>query len=181
MMTDSDPDLSNHGSRVATISAYLSDFLGLGWDARRRLHVAAHLHDIGKIKVDDEVVQKPGPLNEVEWIAMKKHPLEGFRIVDGLVHPKIAATVVAHHERFDGSGYPFGLKGAEIPYAARILLVADAFDAMTSDRPYQPALSADFALSELERCAGTQFDPDVVEAMLTVATTVTRRVKVPIG
>ena len=166
MMYDTDPDLSGHGSRVATWASSLSNILGLSRDDRRRLHIAAHLHDIGKIRVDAEVVQKPGPLTAGEWAQMRRHPLEGFRIVDGLVHAGIANTVIAHHERFDGSGYPFGLRGNEIPYLARVLLVADAFDAITSDRPYQPALSVDYALSELRRCAGTQFDPEVVEAML---------------
>ncbi len=168
MMYATDPDLSGHGSRVAALSAPLADHLGIGREDRRRLHIAAHLHDLGKIRVDTGVVQKPGPLTAREWVEMRKHPLEGFRIVDGLVHHRIADTVIAHHERFDGSGYPFGLKGEEIPYLARILLVADAFDAMTSDRPYQSALPLDYALSELERCAGTQFDPDVVGAMLAV-------------
>jgi HD-GYP domain-containing protein (c-di-GMP phosphodiesterase class II) len=94
--------------------------------------------------------------------------LAGFRIVDGLVHARIADTVIAHHERFDGSGYPFGLRGNDIPYLARILLVADAYDAMTSDRPYQQALSPGYAMAELQHCAGTQFDPGVVDAMLAV-------------
>lgn len=169
MMEETDPDLSGHGSRVAGLSVLLGGCVGLDRDDRRRLHIAAHLHDIGKIRIDADVVQKPGPLNAGEWTQMRTHPLEGFWIIDGLVHSRIADTVIAHHERFDGTGYPFGLRGNEIPYLARILLVADAYDAMTSDRPYQPALSPDYALAELQRCAGTQFDPGVVEAMLAVA------------
>lgn len=169
MMIATDPDLSSHGSRVATLSASLADYLGLDRDDRRRLHIAAHLHDIGKIRIDAAVVQKPGPLTSDEWEQMRKHPLEGFRILDGLVHPGISDTVIAHHEWFDGSGYPFGLRGESIPFPARLLLVADAYDAMTSDRPYQAALSADYAFAELRRCAGTQFDPAVVEAMLAIA------------
>jgi HD-GYP domain-containing protein (c-di-GMP phosphodiesterase class II) len=169
MMYEMDPDLSGHGSRVAALAAPLADYLGLDRDDRRRLHIAAHLHDVGKIRVDACVVHKPGPLTAAEWVQMRKHPLEGFRIIDGLVHAGIADTVIAHHERFDGSGYPFGLRGDDIPYLARILLVADAYDAMTSDRPYQPALPPDHAIAELRRFAGTQFDPDVVDAMLTVA------------
>lgn len=166
MMYEMDPDLSGHGSRVAALAAPLADYLGLDRDDRRRLHIAAHLHDVGKVRIDARVVQKPGPLSTTEWVQMRRHPVEGFKIIDGLVHTGIADTVLAHHERFDGSGYPFGLRGDDIPYLARILLVADAFDAMTSDRPYQPALSADYALSELQRFAGTQFDPGVVDAML---------------
>ncbi len=168
MMYETDPDLSGHGSRVAALSAPLAEYLGITRDDRRRLHIAAHLHDVGKIRVDAGVMQKPGPLTAGEWAEMRKHPIEGFRIVDGLVHSRIADTVIAHHERFDGSGYPFGLGGNDIPYLARILLVSDAFDAMTSDRPYQPALSPDYALAELQRCAGTQFDPGVVDAMLAI-------------
>jgi HD-GYP domain-containing protein (c-di-GMP phosphodiesterase class II) len=169
MMYASDPDLSGHGSRVATFAAPLGSHLGLSRDEQRQLHVAAHLHDVGKVHVDPRVVQKPGPLTDAEWVQMRTHPVAGFRIVDGLVHATIANIVVSHHERFDGSGYPFGLQGEEIPYLARILLVADAYDAMTSHRPYQPALAPDVALAELQRCAGTQFDPQVVQAMFTVA------------
>ncbi len=169
MMYEMDPDLSGHGSRVATLAAPLAEHLGVGRDDRRRLHIAAHLHDVGKIRVDVQVVQKPGPLTASEWVQMRRHPLEGFRIVDGLVHARIADTVIAHHERFDGSGYPFGLAGDDIPYLARILLVADAYDAITSDRPYQPALSPEHAFTELHRCSGTQFDPRVVDAMLATA------------
>jgi HD-GYP domain-containing protein (c-di-GMP phosphodiesterase class II) len=169
MMGELDPDLSNHGSRVAALAAPLADYLGVCRDDSRRLHIAAHLHDVGKIRVDRSLVMKPGPLTTAEWVQMRTHPLEGFRIIDGLVDAGIADTVVAHHERFDGSGYPFGLQKDAIPYLARILLVADAYDAMTSDRPYQPALSSDHALGELQRYAGTQFDPDVVDAMLASA------------
>jgi HD-GYP domain-containing protein (c-di-GMP phosphodiesterase class II) len=181
MMYATDPDLSGHGSRVATFAAPLGHRLGLDRDERRCLHIAAHLHDVGKVHVDRRVVQKPGPLTEAEWVQMRRHPVEGFRIVDGLVHETIANIVVAHHERFDGTGYPFGLRGEEIPYLARILLVADAYDAMTSDRPYQPALAAEMALAELQRCAGTQFDPDVVEAMLAVVPVSSRRTLVSVS
>ena len=169
LMYEIDPDLSGHGSRVAKLATSLASFLGLDRDERRLLHIAAHLHDIGKTRIDTAVVEKPGPLTAAEWAQMRKHPLEGFRIVDGLVHTGIADTVIAHHERFDGNGYPLQLRGNAIPYPARILLVADAYDAMTSDRPYQAALSPDYALNELQRCAGTQLDPTVVEAMLGIA------------
>lgn len=174
MMCEMDPDLSNHGSRVAALAAPLAEYLGVSRDDGRRLHIAAHLHDVGKIRVDTHVVLKPGPLTAAEWVQMRTHPLEGFRIIDGLVDARIAETVIAHHERFDGSGYPFGLQKDAIPYLARILLVADAYDAMTSNRPYQPALSPDHALGELQRCAGTQFDPQVVDAMLAGATGIQR-------
>lgn len=169
MMWERDPDLSGHGSRVATFATPLGRHLGIDRNDLRRLHIAAHLHDVGKVRIDPVVLTKPAPLDAGEWTEMRRHPVEGFRLVDGLVHWEIADTILAHHERFDGSGYPFGLAGEEIPYLARILLVADAFDAMTSDRPYQGPVPADQALAELHRHAGTQFDPFVVEAMLVVA------------
>ncbi len=172
MMYEMDPDLSGHGSRVAILAAPLAASLGVPRDDLRRLHIAAHLHDVGKIRVDFDVVHKPGPLTPAEWVHMRRHPVEGFRIIDGLVDARIADTVIAHHERFDGRGYPFGLAENDIPFLARILLVADAFDAMTSDRPYQPALPPDHAFAELRRCAGTQFDPRVVDAMLATASSI---------
>jgi len=158
--------LADHGARVARIAATLGTKLGLDAERLRRLHVAAHLHDIGKIHIANELVNKPGPLAEGEWDEMRRHPAEGFFLLDGLVHPDIATAVLFHHERFDGTGYPYGVSGIAIPYLSRILFVADAYDAMTSWRPYQPALPAEFAMAELELHAGTQFDPAVVEAML---------------
>jgi HD-GYP domain-containing protein (c-di-GMP phosphodiesterase class II) len=157
--------LEGHGTRVARIATTLGARLGLDTEPIRRLHVAAHLHDVGKIHVDTNLVNKPGPLVEREWVEMRRHPTEGFYLLDGLVHPDIARAVLFHHERFDGGGYPFGLSGTAIPHLARILFVADAFDAMTNDRPYQQALDPDLALAEIHRCAGSQFDPQVTAAM----------------
>ncbi len=158
--------LADHGSRVARIATTLGTRIGLDTEQLRRLHVAAHLHDIGKIHITEELVNRPGPLAEDEWEEMRRHPAEGFFLLDGLVHPDIATTVLFHHERYDGTGYPYGLSGTAIPQLARILFVADAYDAMTSDRPYQPALPTDFALAELELNAGTQFDPTIVSTLL---------------
>lgn len=169
LMWEWNPYLSGHSSRVAYYADPLARRLGLDTEKRRRLHIAAHLHDVGKVRVDTAIVDKPGPLDPGEWVEMRRHPVEGFFIIDGLVHPHIAETVLSHHERFDGSGYPLGRSGTGIPHLARILLVADAYDAMTSDRPYQPALSPDHALAELQTHAGTQFDPEVVDAMVAVA------------
>ena len=158
--------LVDHGSRVARIATALGTRLALDTEQLRRLHVAAHLHDVGKIHIDNELVNKPGPLLDQEWDEMRRHPAEGFFLLDGLVHPDIAKAVLFHHERFDGDGYPYGLSGTAIPHLSRILFVADAFDAITSDRPYQPALPTEIALAELQLHAGAQFDPTVVATML---------------
>lgn len=134
------------------------------------IRLGALLHDIGKIGVPDAILHKPGPLNEEEWTLMRKHPLLGARIlgeVDGYFQV-LAQIVISHHERWDGQGYPRGLAGEEIPLAARILSVVDAYDAMVSRRPYKEPVSIAAAEAELCRCAGTQFDPAVVEVFLGV-------------
>lgn len=127
----------------------------------------AELHDVGKFAIPDAILGKPGALTDDEWELVRRHPVVGQRILaaaPALVH--LAEIVRATHERFDGRGYPDGLVGAEIPLVARVVAVCDAFDAMTANRPYRPALSAEDALAELRRCAGTQFDPAVVAAFL---------------
>jgi HD-GYP domain-containing protein (c-di-GMP phosphodiesterase class II) len=127
---------------------------------------AASLHDIGKIAIPTAVLQKPGPLDDEEWKLMRRHTLIGQRIIG--VAPalgSVAEIVRASHERLDGQGYPDGLSGNEIPLAARIIFVCDSFDAMCSVRPYQETRSASEALAELRRCAGTRYDPAVVEAL----------------
>jgi ribonuclease P protein subunit RPR2 len=121
------------------------------------------LHDAGKVGVPERILGKPGPLTAAEWRVMRTHPLIGYQIVAGIPFLKNAAEIVrSHHEMFDGSGYPEGLKRDEIPLPARVFSVVDAFDAMTTDRPYRAALSIDYALAELRKMAGTQFDPEMV-------------------
>jgi HD-GYP domain-containing protein (c-di-GMP phosphodiesterase class II) len=130
-----------------------------------QLMEAAELHDIGKVAVPDAILDKPAALDEQEWGFMRRHTILGERILTGApALREVARLVRASHERFDGRGYPDGLAGEEIPLGARIVAVCDAFDAMTSDRPYRSATSADDARRELERCAGSQFDPAVVAA-----------------
>lgn len=120
------------------------------------------LHDAGKVGIPERILNKPGPLSAAEWRVMRTHPLIGYQMLAGIPFLETAAKVVrSHHEMFDGSGYPEGLKGEEIPLAARIFSVVDAFDAMTTDRPYRAALSIDHAAGEIERMAGSQFDPEV--------------------
>ena len=164
-LQEDDPGLAAHGDRVAGFAHFIGTRLELSPERLRRLHVACTLHDIGKVDVDQKVLWKPGPLVGAEWDEIRRHPELGYRIVRGLVHAEIAETVLCHHERYDGTGYPHGRAGEDIPLLARILTAADAFDAITSDRCYQPALSVEYAMEEIRNHAGTQFDPQVVEVL----------------
>jgi HD-GYP domain-containing protein (c-di-GMP phosphodiesterase class II) len=141
----------------------------LGWDEGHlpTLRLGGLLHDVGKLTVPRRVLRKPGPLDARELALVRLHPVAGARMVAPLLRGKVALQcVLYHHEHWDGRGYPVGRRGRAIPEAARVLSVADAFDAMTSRRPYRPALTADAALAELDRCSGTQFDPVVAGAFL---------------
>jgi HD-GYP domain-containing protein (c-di-GMP phosphodiesterase class II) len=162
-----DPYSSGHAARVTAIAEVIAARLGWDEDQIDVLRIGAALHDIGKLDVPDTVLRKPGPLDEAELDHVRAHPQDGACMV-GLV-PKYRAAVPAvlhHHERWDGHGYPSGRAGTEIPIEARVLAVADAFDAMTSDRPYRRALNQGHALAELERCSGTQFDPEVIAVFI---------------
>ena len=132
------------------------------------MRLAGLLHDVGKIGVPDAILNNPSGLTDAEYDVMKRHSLLGFDIVKAADMPLEAAWVRHHHERFDGGGYPDGLAGDAIPLESRIILVADAFEAMTSDRPYRQAPGQEFALAELRRNAGAQFDPAVVAALCRV-------------
>jgi putative nucleotidyltransferase with HDIG domain len=160
-----DADTYDHSKRTVKISLLLGLECGLDPTEMRSLEFGALLHDLGKIGVPDNVLRKPGKLNDFEWAMMRRHPALGQEILSGLSFLDDAKFIVAqHHEKWDGSGYPLGLRGEEILAGARILFVADAFDAMTSDRVYRPAKSYDEAVAELDSCAGTHFDPQVVAA-----------------
>jgi HD-GYP domain-containing protein (c-di-GMP phosphodiesterase class II) len=130
------------------------------------LRVGAVLHDIGKVAVPGSILCKPAALDEEERAQIQNHSIIGGRIVRMLHGFNLEPIVRHHHERFDGKGYPWRLKGAAIPFESRVILIADTFDAMTSDRPYRRALPAEKAFNELERCSGTQFDPDLVSVAL---------------
>jgi putative nucleotidyltransferase with HDIG domain len=160
-----DFETHGHSERVVTFSLRLGHELGLDKDALRNLELGALLHDIGKIGVPDAILRKPAALNEDEWNKMKQHPHHGQMILRNIPFLENAAQLVAqHHEKWDGSGYPYGLRGEDIDLSARIFAVADAFDAIISDRVYRLGRPYKDALQELERYAGTQFDPLVVEA-----------------
>lgn len=160
-----DFETHGHSERVVTFSLRLGYELGLDKNALRDLELGALLHDIGKIGVPDAVLRKPAKLNDEEWNKMKLHPLHGQKILRNIGFLEGATRIVAqHHEKWDGSGYPTGIRGEEIDIGARIFSVVDAFDAMVSDRVYRKGCSYESALEELERFAGTQFDPLIVEA-----------------
>jgi HD-GYP domain-containing protein (c-di-GMP phosphodiesterase class II) len=159
-----DPYTAGHTSRVAQYSVRIAGALGLDDATRREIEHGALLHDIGKIGVPDAVLMKPGPLDDAEWEAMRQHPLVACAILDGVdLSPTVLSMVRHHHENLDGTGYPDHLAGDELSLPARIARVADAFDAMTSDRPYRDALSLAAARAELRRNAGTQFCPEIVD------------------
>jgi response regulator RpfG family c-di-GMP phosphodiesterase len=160
-----DQETHGHSERVVNFSLRLGQELELSAGQMRSLEFGALLHDIGKIGVPDAILRKPAKLTEEEWTLMREHPSHGQRILGGIDFLEGASKVVAqHHEKWDGSGYPLGLKGEEVDLCARIFAVADAFDAMVSDRVYRTGRSYEAALAELETCAGVQFDPRVVEA-----------------
>lgn len=156
-----------HSARVAHYSKILGQELGLSDSALEELEMAALFHDIGKIGVPDNVLNKPTRLDENEFKIMKSHPENSGQILNELEFFKsLAPGARHHHERYDGRGYPDGLKGENIPLAARVILIADTFDAMTSTRPYRKGLAYEIAYSELREFAGTQFDPVLVEKFI---------------
>ena len=158
-----------HSRRVVGYSLTLARSHGVPESQLRDIEHGVLLHDIGKIGIPDGILLKPGPLGPEEWKIMRTHPELGRRLVERISFLRGAVPIVYHHhERWDGTGYPGGLKGEVIPLGARVFAVADAFDAMTFDRPYSVAVSFDAARREIERCAGTHFDPAVVETFLKI-------------
>jgi putative nucleotidyltransferase with HDIG domain len=165
-----DAETHKHSRDVVDLSLAVADALGLDAPEWRVVELSALLHDVGKVAVPREVLDKPGPLDERDWALMHRHTIDGQRMVEGADKSLaiIGHVVRCSHEGWDGRGYPDGLAGEAIPLAARIVAVADAYSAMTSDRPYRRALSEGRARRELWAHAGTQFDPAVVDAALAV-------------
>jgi HD-GYP domain-containing protein (c-di-GMP phosphodiesterase class II) len=157
----------SHSRGVVELSLGVADKLGLDLRQRRDVEFAALLHDVGKIAVPKEIVNKDGPLDEEEWRIMRRHTIEGEEMLNrvGGVLSGVGRIVRSSHEHYDGSGYPDGLAGEQIPIEARVVTCCDAFSAMTTTRPYRKAMSFEAAIAELRACAGTQFDPRVAEAL----------------
>ncbi|QLA20181.1 HD domain-containing protein [Desulfolutivibrio sulfoxidireducens] len=167
-----DPRTWSHSEDVARIARYLALAMGLSRDTAEIVHVAGHLHDMGKIGVPDMILLKPGPLTRDEWDMIRAHPVVGARIVSPISRMNetgVTAMVLHHHERYDGRGYPDGLAGEEIPLGARIIAVADSLSAMLQERSYRKSRSFAEASREILRCRETQFDPEVVDAFTSIA------------
>jgi diguanylate cyclase (GGDEF)-like protein len=158
------PDLDDHSHDVATLAGQIAQNLALSTGEVEQVRLAAELHDIGKVAIPETILNKPGPLDAEEWEYIRRHSVIGERIINAApsLH-RVAQIVRSSHERVDGTGYPDRLKGTDIPLGARIIAVCDAYDAMITARPYSEAMSTRTAVAELRRCAGSQFDPDVVE------------------
>jgi len=162
-----DPYTRGHSARVARMAHAVGELLGCDEARLALVRLGGALHDVGKLVVSEAVLNKPGPLTAEELAEVREHPEAGARMValDRALLPALPG-VLYHHERWDGLGYPTGRAGSEIPLEARILSVADCFDAMTSDRPYRAALPHEQAIAEVDLCRGTQFDPDVALVFL---------------
>lgn len=177
-----DAHTRSHSEEVALAAFLLARAMGFSPADADRVHVAGHLHDIGKIGVPDAVLLKAGTLTPEEWEHMRAHPVIGARIVSpvaDLADEGVASMILHHHERWDGRGYPHGLRGEAIPLGARIIALADSLSAMLQHRPYRPAMHFEQAEEELLRCSGSQFDPAVVRAFVTVRDVMYRAFRTP--
>ena len=164
-LSERSPELGGHGNAVAALAEATARWLGLDREALETVRHAAELHDVGKVAIPDDILTKPGPLTDEEWTFIRRHPVAGERIIAAApALGAVAKLVRSSHERWDGSGYPDRLGGDDIPLGSRIIAIADAFDAMTSGRPYRAPVSSQEAIAELRACAGIQFDAIVVEA-----------------
>lgn len=162
-----DPYTSHHSSRVAEMTEKICELIGLAENEKEIYHIAAHLHDIGKIGIRDSVLLKEGKLNDEEWEIMKSHPVQGYNILMNASSFDVVAVVVrSHHERFDGKGYPDGLKGDDIPLGARIIAIADSIDAMISDRPYRKGMDINICKEQIEKNVGIMYDPEIASKVL---------------
>jgi putative nucleotidyltransferase with HDIG domain len=168
VIEDDDEYTGVHSKAVVDLSVAIADRLGLRADARQRVEFGALLHDVGKIRVPKEILHKPGKLSDAEWTVMRAHTIFGEEMLTqvGGTLAGVGRIVRNSHERWDGGGYPDGLAGMQIPVESRIITACDAFNAMTTNRPYRPAMSTADAVAEMQRCAGSHFDAEVVDALL---------------
>ena len=155
----------SHSERVSDLAARIATRMGVDREQVELTRLAASLHDLGKLAIPEEILRKPGPLSETERLVLERHPQIGYGMLESLGVDPVADWVLHHHERWDGTGYPDALEGDDIPLGARIIFVADAYDAMTSERVYRGRLTDDEAIAELTRCSGSQFDPEVVATL----------------
>ncbi|HZQ81697.1 MAG TPA: HD-GYP domain-containing protein [Gaiellaceae bacterium] len=166
-----DPDGAGHAQRVTALALRLAELLRASADRIEAIRAGGPLHDVGKLTIAAAILRKPGPLSPDELEKIRRHPVVGAHMLHDVEDAQGGLDcVLYHHEWWNGTGYPHGLSRGEIPLEARILAVADAYDAMTFDRPYRSARSRDEALAEVERCSGTQFDPRIAEALITLET-----------
>lgn len=162
-----DPYTSHHSSRVAEMTETICELMGLDEEEKEIYHIAAHLHDIGKIGIRDNVLLKEGKLNDEEWKIMKSHSEQGYNILMNAKSFEVVADVVrSHHERYDGKGYPDGLKGEDIPLGARIIAIADSIDAMISDRPYRKGMDTNVCKDQIEKNIGVMYDPSIAKKVI---------------
>lgn len=162
-----DPYTSHHSSRVAEMTEKICELIELDENEKEIYHIAAHLHDIGKIGIRDSVLLKEGKLDDEEWEIMKSHSAQGYNILmNAKSFEVVARNVRSHHERFDGKGYPDGLKGDDIPLGARIIAIADSIDAMISDRPYRKGMDINICKEQIEKNVGIMYDPAIARKVL---------------
>lgn len=168
-MTEKSQETEEHAERLALLSRAVAVELNMPQSDQVKLELLATLHDIGKIGISDQILTKQGKLSAEEWVEMKRHPEIGYRIA--MATPElipVAESILCHHERWDGSGYPQGISGESIPLLSRILSIVDSYDAMTQDRPYRKAMTHEEAIQEIERNSGTQFDPRIAELFVKI-------------
>jgi putative nucleotidyltransferase with HDIG domain len=165
-LEEKDTYTGGHSVRVGDMAYYMAREIGLRGLELEKVHIAAHLHDIGKICIPEYILNKKEPLSKAEWELIKQHPVTGYNILKNYNELAIFADIILHHhERWDGKGYPSKLEGAEIPLGSRIIAVCDTIDAMTSDRPYRQAFSFEETKNEIKINKSRQFDPDIVDAL----------------
>ena len=163
-----DESLADHLHRTAEVACAVGAHLGADMDTLDLLYTAGFLHDVGKLAISEAILWKPSGLTRAEWRVVRAHPEEGHRLVADIMEREVASAVLNHHERMDGEGYPRGLDGRALPMIARIVQLADAWDAMTNLRPFRQALPTPLAVEEVRRCAGTQFDAEVAAALAAI-------------